>query len=424
MSYTPILNRPDEATYIPVLGTQSKVSTKLPRANLYASPESFGESLLSGFSALAKSAQKTVNWLVRVPSREEILIDIRSKEQPKDGRVEELRAVKGGTTKNILETATSEERKKIVGEEAKYLAFRVSDESPAFSVPTAGLINSIKNKTINLLVRETNPKLVLNILKKEFPKITPEASEKIAPAIARATTPEAVDSLILGTTKTYAPILGKQPASSISRAKASGQSFDEWVKGRGEIHRGDTTPIKLSEMDTTKVFNPAEKEALSAFNNTPGLYFTDSVSNAKSYGQNLTSVSVSPTAKVINVNDVPKILKRADVEKIIRSNPRIKDWATNWDENFDKAIKNITDSVMAEKDGNEFLKAIWSDGGFSAGDFVNTMKKAGIDGIIVPKEGVNHFVIYNKDILKTKSQLTDFYNKVTKPAEAIKALPI
>ena len=198
----------------------------------------------------------------------------------------------------------------------------------------------------------------------------------------------------------------------LSKAKASGQSFDEWVKGQGEIHRGDTTPIKLSEMDTTKVFNPAEKEALSAFNNTPGLYFTDSVSNAKSYGQNLTSVSVSPTAKVINVNDVPKILKRADVEKIIRSNPRIKDWATNWDENFDKAIKNITDSVMAEKDGNEFLKAIWSDGGFSEGDFVIAMKKAGIDGITVPKEGVNHFVIYNKDILKTRSQLKAEWDKI------------
>jgi len=217
---------------------------------------------------------------------------------------------------------------------------------------------------------------------------------------------------------------GNDITSSISKAKASGQSFDEWVKGQGEIHRGDTTPIKLSEMDTTKVFNPAEKESLSAFNNTPGLYFTDSVSNAKSYGQNLTSVSISPTAKVINVNDAPKILKRADVEKIIRNNPRIKDWATNWDENFDKAIKNITDSVMAEKDGNEFLKAIWSDGGFSEGDFVNAMKKAGVDGIIVPKEGVNHFVIYNKDVLKTRSQLKAEWDKIRGGEQALnKAIP-
>lgn len=168
-------------------------------------------------------------------------------------------------------------------------------------------------------------------------------------------------------------------------------------------------------MDTTKVFNPAEKEALGAFNNTPGLYFTDSVSNAKSYGKNLTEVSVNPTANIINVSDAPKILKRADVEKIIRSNPRITDWAMNWDENFDKAIKQITDSVMVEKDGNEFLKAIWSDGGFSEGDFVKAMQNAGIDGLKVPKEGVNHFVIYNKDALQTKSQLTDIWNKANKP---------
>ena len=193
------------------------------------------------------------------------------------------------------------------------------------------------------------------------------------------------------------------------------KSAEEFVKAQGTpVYRGDATPIKLSEMDTTKVFNPAEKEALGAFNNTPGLYFTDSVANAKSYGKNLTEVSVKPTANVINVSDAPKILKRADVEKIIRSNPRIKDWAMNWDENFDKAIKQITDSVMVEKDGNEFLKAIWSDGGFSEGDFVKAMQNAGIDGLKVPKEGVNHFVIYNKDAIQTKSQLTDIWNKANK----------
>lgn len=196
------------------------------------------------------------------------------------------------------------------------------------------------------------------------------------------------------------------------------KTADEFVKAQGTpVYRGDATPIKLSEMDTTKVFNPAEKEALGAFNNTPGLYFTDSVSNAKSYGKNLTEVFVKPNANVINVSDAPKILKRADVERIIRSNPRIKDWAMNWDENFDKAIKQITDSVMAEKDGNEFLKAIWSDGGFSEGDFVKAMQDAGIDGLKVPKEGVNHFVIYNKNILQTTSQLTDFWNQANPTEE-------
>lgn len=206
------------------------------------------------------------------------------------------------------------------------------------------------------------------------------------------------------------------------------KSADEFVKAQGTpVYRGDATPIKLSEMDTTKVFNPAEKEALGAFNNTPGLYFTDSVANAKSYGKNLTEVSVKPTANVINVSDAPKILKRADVEKIIRSNPRIKDWAMNWDENFDKAIKQITDSVMVEKDGNEFLKAIWSDGGFSEGDFVKAMQNAGIDGLKVPKEGVNHFVIYNKDAIQTKSQLTEIWNKAhkeVKPEVKLEEKPI
>ncbi len=168
----------------------------------------------------------------------------------------------------------------------------------------------------------------------------------------------------------------------------------------GKIFRGDNTKIALNKMDTTKVFNPAEKEALEAFNNTPGLYFTDSLDNAKSYGENITEVSVGQDAVIIDVDNVTKVLKREDVEKIIKNNPKIKDWALNWSENFDDAIEQITDSVMAEKDGNEFLKAIWADGGFSESDFVVTMKKFGIDGIKVKKDGVTHYVIYNRDILK------------------------
>jgi hypothetical protein len=190
------------------------------------------------------------------------------------------------------------------------------------------------------------------------------------------------------------------------------KSAEEFVKGQGTpIFRGDTTPLQLSEMDTSKVFNPSEKEALSAFNNTPGLYFTDSVENANSYGKNITKVSVDPKANIIDVKDAPKLLKRSDVEKIIKSNPDFKDWSTNWDENSNKALKMMVDSVMAEKNGNEFLKAIWSDGGFSPANFTDAMKKAGIDGIKVQKEGVKHFVLYNKDSLKSESQLTDIWNK-------------
>jgi hypothetical protein len=278
------------------------------------------------------------------------------------------------------------------------------------SVDMRNVGGDILNKDLLKAVGETTTQPGVTPIMSLPVKLRPATVKPIKPVI----TPATVKPVITPT----APTPELQPLYNEAKKY---KTADEFVNKQSTIYRGDTTPIKLSEMDTTKVFNSAEKEALSAFNNTPGLYFTDSVSNAKSYGKNLTSVSIKPTSKIINVNDAPKILKRVDVEKIIRSNPRINDWAVNWSENFDEAIKNITDSVMSEKDGNEFLKAIWADGGFSEGDFVNAMKKSGIDGIIVPKEGVNHFVIYNKEVLQTKSQLTDIWNKAqatipTKPS--------
>jgi hypothetical protein len=90
------------------------------------------------------------------------------------------------------------------------------------------------------------------------------------------------------------------------------------------------------------------------------------------------------------------------VRKIIESNPNIKDWATNWSDNYEEAIGSMVRAVRDSSDnGNEFLKSIWADGGFAAKDFPPAMKSAGIDGIVVPKDGVDHFVIYNKAVLST-----------------------
>lgn len=200
------------------------------------------------------------------------------------------------------------------------------------------------------------------------------------------------------------PDISKLAVGVDDAVKATADKADDVNAGLGDVtlYRGDATKLDLSEIDPTKMFNHATKESLTAFNNTPGIYFTNSIDNAKAYGKNITEVKIALKSKIININDAPKILDRTRVEKIIKSNPNIKEWAANWSENFDEAIKMMTDSVMSEKNGNEFLKAIWADGGFEPSDFMKAMKNAGIDGLIVPKEGVNHFVIYNKDILQSR----------------------
>jgi hypothetical protein len=69
--------------------------------------------------------------------------------------------------------------------------------------------------------------------------------------------------------------------TSIKQAKASGQSFDEWVKGQGdEILHG--TDKKFTDFDKTKIgLNEPDSRNNSAF------YFTDSLDTAKSYGKNI-----------------------------------------------------------------------------------------------------------------------------------------
>jgi len=202
---------------------------------------------------------------------------------------------------------------------------------------------------------------------------------------------------------------------------------------REKLFRGDTTKIPLEKMDTTKMFEAGKQEALSAFNNTPGLYFTDSIDNAKSYGENITTVSIKDEANIIDVNNAPKIISDSDIKNIVKSNPNIKEWATNWSENFDDAINQIVESVRQETDGNEFMKAIWADGGFNAEDFPKALKKLGIDGLKVQKDDVNHYVVYNKDVLTSdidtkpkevkikRAELKEVSDKQIKNAKDIKS---
>jgi len=208
-----------------------------------------------------------------------------------------------------------------------------------------------------------------------------------------------------------------KPAESKLLEEAKKYKSAEEFVNKNTIVRGDTTKIPFEKLNTIEQFKPGEKEALSAFHDTPGLYFTDSIENASSYGKNITKVAVNPKANIIDGESAGKILSRKDVEKIVRSNPELEMAASNWSENVNDGITQIVDTIMEEKNnGMEFLKSIWADGGFSEQDFVNAMKKFGIDGIKVGKQekGWNHFIFYNKDALIPESKLIDIWNKANK----------
>jgi hypothetical protein len=75
--------------------------------------------------------------------------------------------------------------------------------------------------------------------------------------------------------------------TSIQKAKASGQSFDEWVKGQTKMLHGTTK--KFDKFDTLKLAtNEKDLASRNAF------FFTDSLETAKSYGKEVKELYGNP----------------------------------------------------------------------------------------------------------------------------------
>ena len=162
------------------------------------------------------------------------------------------------------------------------------------------------------------------------------------------------------------------------------------------LYRGDKTFTPFESLDRVSDFDSRRTESLSAFANTPGIYFSTSRDNALGYGKFLTVVEVKPNANILKTNQP---VSRAVVSGVLRFNPRLDIATADFSENKLTGYKMLVDAIMEEEDPLERLKAIWGDGQFTNSDFVEAMKRNGIDGLEVQKEGYKHYVIYNKDIL-------------------------
>lgn len=163
------------------------------------------------------------------------------------------------------------------------------------------------------------------------------------------------------------------------------------------LYRGDKSFIPFDQLDTIAQFNPREKESLSAFTHTPGLYFTTSKQNALNYGNYLTIVKIKSSANIFNTKN---LIDKSSVEKIVKTNPNVNNIAADWDDNTRTGIRMMIDSILMETNPIERIKAIWAtvypndNRGFS-----DAMISIGIDGLVVDALGYKHYVIYNKNIL-------------------------
>lgn len=198
--------------------------------------------------------------------------------------------------------------------------------------------------------------------------ITPEAKKKLLQNFldTKNITPSVSIPKTIPPKKSFSnPSVGKTDlTSSISKAKASGQSFDEWVKGQGEtVYRGgkDISPKQIKEagISVSKGKNVAEDFA-------------------KQKGGKVEDIVIAKNAKVIDYADVPNV-----------------------------KYKELNDYSPILDKGD---KQIWIDLEIEYQKAVNWAKENGYDAVKLPLEGETRIV--NPNIIKTRSQLKAEWDKV------------
>jgi hypothetical protein len=173
------------------------------------------------------------------------------------------------------------------------------------------------------------------------------------------------------------------------------------IKISQEIYRGDTTPISIADLNPEYGTKVLGKELGASASEGPGIYFTTSEKDARMYGQNITKANVhnaniiSPSHSPLNRNAVNKILDDVNPDKIEIA-------TSNWNENPIIGREMILDSIMSEENPVDQLMSIWAEVFYhqNPSDFMNLMTKNGIDGIIIPKKNLAHYVIYNIQALE------------------------
>lgn len=225
-------------------------------------------------------------------------------------------------------------------------------------------------------------------------KLTPQPQSKILQQkpLAKSTTPRL-------------KVKGAIP-DKLSQEAAKYKTADEFVKAQPKLFHGGTADIK--EVNTNK----------GNFNKT--FYLSDNADYAKSYGgknSSLNEISISPNANLADMRN-PNAKLINDIEKII-------------------SPKSTGEMVKIQKPDGSFIEVPKTKGGISEGvystkqiiqgikdgkamfaespEVKTALKKLGYDGQITQesKYGANYGV-WNKDVVKTKSQLTDIWNKANK----------
>lgn len=178
------------------------------------------------------------------------------------------------------------------------------------------------------------------------------------------------------------------------------KSADEFVKAQG-------TPTFSGGSEITKVWS---NEKIGGFGTIyrgrnelgGGIYISDSPEYAKTFGSKLTESSLKPNLKLFDVRESSKAIGSSKLDKIKESF-----------DSYDWYLKNGGDDLLPTDYPDEILNKIQNVYG---GNSTDILKKAGFDGIIAEEsriggQGGTVWNIFDAKNLKTRSQLTDIWNK-------------
>ena len=220
----------------------------------------------------------------------------------------------------------------------------------------------------------------------------------------------------------FAKLPGTKPlAQDISQAKASGQSFDEWVKGQEIVYHG--TPNKFDKFDYKFIGTQGSSEGR-------GFYFTDKKDIAKGYskkGGQLIEAKIdikkpiSLEKKEITKADLKKFIDEYDKRERALYDGEGSGYLDNvGDINYKGRNKVLDEAVELEYNGsNNDVDIIHSIVNSSGGDneFAYSVLKdtLGYDGIIAKNpswgKGQTITVAFSPDQIKTRSQLKAEWDK-------------
>lgn len=132
----------------------------------------------------------------------------------------------------------------------------------------------------------------------------------------------------------------------------------------------------------------------------PGIYFTDNIDLAKSYGRNVYEADIVK-ARIRSARG-SNLVSPVWITNVIKKNPDWPDSACNWSENPAKGLKLAVDSIIhGAEDYGDLIQSIWIE--FFRGDeslYMDVLSSKLIDGIIYNVDRYKFLTLFNPNAIR------------------------